>query len=622
MSTERRTENMLGQSSAEGQAIARMQCNLARKAKEQPEHKFQRLYRVICQEEWIAEALSRVLRNQGSRTGGVDTITRRWFEENPGRKEQLVSDLHERLQNGTYHPQPVRRKWIPKANGKRRPLGIPTIRDRVVQMLLKMILEPIYESDFLDNSIGFRPEHSTKEAIGMARKFFNRRQKYYWIIEGDIKGYFDNVQHAKLLEILQQRIADLRLIRLIRLLLEAGIMEGELFVKSEAGVPQGGIASPLLANIYLHEFDKWWQKTYDNPQEATKRPGKTTSRATARRKMRKAGWGNVLYLRYADDFILLTNGSKEWAHQVRELAVNFLKDKLGLELSMEKTHVTHIRDGFDFLGYHFQMKPTNPTWERHNQRVRIRKGTVSYGEADERLFMTPTERNVEKFKDKIRQATDRSMFCDPPETKFLALNALIRGWGAYYAELRNVRTSQLMHELDFWINDRVLRWLMRRHKMGIREALRCFKHQQGPRHNLAVPNRAKGNELLFLTRLDDVKQNRSKLPAFGLNCRPNPFLKEVQPEHTETDEAMEITELLENGWTGSSKEYLRHELRYAAREKAENKCQKCGKPLIAGEGDVHHKKARSRGGKDRLENTALLCEECHHSTASYGKNAT
>ena len=613
---------MLGQNSADGQAIAQMQYNLARKAKEQPDHQFQRLYRMICRKEWIAEALRRVLSNQGSRTGGVDQITRRWFEENPGRKEQLVSELQTQLREGTYRPLPVRRKWIPKANGKQRPLGIPTIRDRVVQMLLKMTLEPIYESDFLDNSIGFRPEHSTKEAIGMARKFFNRRQKYYWIIEGDIKGYFDNVQHARLTEILRQRIDDLRLIRLIRLLLEAGIMEGELFVKSEAGVPQGGIVSPLLANIYLHEFDRWWVNTYDYPQEVSPRTGKLLPRLRARAKVRETGRGNVLYLRYADDFILLTNGSKEWAAQVREQVGHFLKENLGLELSMEKTKVTHLQDGFDFLGYHFQMKPVDPAWERHNQRVRIKQGKVSYGEADERLVITPTERNIEKFKDKIRQATDRSMFGDPPEAKFLALNALIRGWGHYYSELRNVRTSQLMHELDFWINDRVIRWLMRRNKMGIREALQCFKHRQGARHNLAVPNRAKSKELLYLVRLDDVKTHRPKQIVFGLSCRPNPFLKTDQETQPETAELTEITELLENGWTGSSKSYQWHEFRYAVREQSENKCHKCGTPLGPGQGHVHHKTARRQGGTDDPANGILLCEECHKSTASYGRPAS
>ena len=202
-----------------------------------------------------------VLSNAGSRTAGIDGISRKQLADEEARA-RFIQSLQAELKAGTYHPQPVRRHWIPKANGKLRPLGIPTIKDRVVQMVLKMLLEPIWESDFLDCSNGFRPGRRTMDCIRTCQSRITTQNKYLWVIEGDITGCFDHVQHAILLKLVRRRVQDERVIGLIEAMLKAGVMEEDLFQHTPEGTPQGGILSPLLANIYLHEFDRWWWEKY------------------------------------------------------------------------------------------------------------------------------------------------------------------------------------------------------------------------------------------------------------------------------------------------------------------------------------------------------------------------
>jgi len=277
--------------------IRKTQESFARKAQTQPEHRFGDLYHLICSADWIRFALEKVLSNPGSRTAGIDKISRRDLKEEE-QKAVFIRALRAELKAGTYRPQPVKRRWIPKANGKQRPLGIPTVKDRVVQMTLKMLLEPIWESDFLGCSNGFRPGRRTMDSISLCRSRITTQNKYLWVVEGDIKGCFDHVQHEILLRLVKQRVQDKRVITLIETMLKVGIMENGLFLHTEEGTPQGGILSPLLANIYLHQFDLWWWEKY----------GKLTLYEKAKR--RRAGIGNCILTRYADDFILLCNGSK------------------------------------------------------------------------------------------------------------------------------------------------------------------------------------------------------------------------------------------------------------------------------------------------------------------------
>jgi group II intron reverse transcriptase/maturase len=268
--------------------IIKTQRSFAIKAQHNPAHRFDHLYRLICQEEWIRTALNVILSNKGARTPGIDGITKKALASDEARAA-LVQELRDDLRTGRFRPLPVRRVFIPKANGKLRPLGILTLKDRVVQYLLKMLLEPIWESDFLNCSNGFRPDRRTMDCIALLDSYINKRNKYYWVIEGDIKGAFDNIHQTKLLEFLAERIADRRILNLIAGFLKAGVMEGRLFHRPELGVPQGGPLSPLLANVYLHQLDRYWWQRYGNLHRKEKE------------RRRLAHKGNCALIRYADD---------------------------------------------------------------------------------------------------------------------------------------------------------------------------------------------------------------------------------------------------------------------------------------------------------------------------------
>ncbi|HWQ05038.1 MAG TPA: reverse transcriptase domain-containing protein [Longilinea sp.] len=292
---------------------------LAKTAQENPEHRFTNLYSLIHWDHWITCAAQAVLARPGSTTAGIDGTTRDRFKANyPEEMKKLVESLKDK----TYEPQPVRRTYIPKSNGKMRPLGIPVLRDRIVQEALRAILDPIYETDFRPCSYGFRKGRRTMDAIAVIMSLTNSSQRYYYVIEGDIKSYFDKVHHRKLLSILKKRIADKDIIDLIWKFLKAGVMEDGLFARTEAGVPQGGIISPLLANVYLNEFDKWAEKKWVlSPYEQQKR--------------RKAGLGNYRLARYADDFVILSNDGIEGVKQAKQEVKDFLENGLHLQLSEE-----------------------------------------------------------------------------------------------------------------------------------------------------------------------------------------------------------------------------------------------------------------------------------------------
>ena len=459
--------------------------SFARKAQAQPEHRFADLYHLVCREEWLAEALHAVLGNTGSRTAGIDGITRKHLADEATRSK-FIQSLQTELKAGTYHPEPVRRHWIAKANGKMRPLGIPTIKDRVVQMALKMLLEPIWESDFLDCSNGFRPGRRTMDCIRTCESRITTQNKYLWVIEGDIKGCFDHVQHAILLKLVRRRIQDERVIGLIAAMLRAGVMEGSLFQHTSEGTPQGGILSPLLANIYLHEFDRWWWEKY----------GKLTYLEKAKR--RKAGVGNCILTRYADDFVLLCNGPHEEAERLREEARQVLWDELQLELSLEKTHVTHVTDGFDFLGFHLEWK--------------LSKDRKPW------LRVTPSEKSVERFKRTIKSLTRRNTCYQAPLEKINGLNRVMRGWNQYYEYVNATRTAS---QLTFWAHQRFYLWLRKRHKSSAGWVIARYRQREQKakydRWNWGVKNE-KG-QVVYLYTLTDLHRH-----IYYARQHPHPYL--------------------------------------------------------------------------------------------------
>ena len=362
-------------------------------------YKFERLYRLLFNEELFYVAYQKIASNGGSTTKGSDG--RSIDEMSLARIETLIASLKDE----SYQPHPSRRVHIPKKNGKTRPLGIPAFEDKLVQEVVRMILEAIYEGHFETTSHGFRPKRSCHTALLHIQKTFNGAK---WFIEGDIKGFFDNIDHDVLVGILRERISDDRFIRLIRKFLKAGYVEDWTFHNTYSGTPQGGIVSPILANIYLDKLDKYVKEYIQHFDKGTKRrPGKESNnlaneRKRTVRKLKKVKDGTekaalvarlkaieqeraafpngdemdesyrrLKYIRYADDFILGVIGSKEEAQRIKEDIKSFLSASLALELSEEKTLITHTGKSAKFLGY--EITVTRNNHQRRDVQGRLRR---------------------------------------------------------------------------------------------------------------------------------------------------------------------------------------------------------------------------------------------------------
>ena len=330
-------------------------------------------------------AAQNVFRNEGS--AGVDNQSIEEYEEN---YKLNMREAHRQLKEDRYEPSPVLRVFISKGDGRQRPLGIPTVKDRVVQESFRRILEPIFEKVFCDCSYGFRPGRSAFDAIMKIEEY--REQGYKWVVDADIKGYFDNIDQDLLMDFITQRINDGWVLQTIKLWLTAGVMTDDEFQETLKGTPQGGVISPLLANIYLHQFDK---------------------------EMTERGYKMV---RYADDFVVLTK-SKKKANRALEVIREITEGKLNLKLHPEKTVVTNFGRGFVFLGYEFI------AWR----------------------YKRPRKKAIKKFKERIREVTRRQQPW-PVDMIIGELNPIIRGWGNYFGK-GNVK--KLFQRLDEWIRMRI-----------------------------------------------------------------------------------------------------------------------------------------------------------------------
>lgn len=363
--------------------------NSLAKHSQQPDYKFERLYRLLFNEQIYYVAYQRIYAKEGNMTKGADNAT--IDHMSISRIEKLITSL----KNETYQPIPSRRVYIPKKNGKKRPLGIPTFNDKLLQEVVRMILEAIYEGSFDANSHGFRPKRSCHTALRQIQQTFNGAS---WFIEGDIKGFFDNINHDVMISILRKRIADERFIRLIRKFLNAGYIEDWIFNKAYSGTPQGGIISPILANIYLDQFDRYMREYIsqfdkgkerkDNPERikfeygkrlAVLKLKKVTSmkerkliikeikRFDRERTMISCGvemdydFRRLKYVRYADDFLCAVIGTKDEAKVIKQDIKRFLEEKLSLELSEDKTLITHGKKSAKFLGYEIYVRKSAQT---------------------------------------------------------------------------------------------------------------------------------------------------------------------------------------------------------------------------------------------------------------------
>lgn len=379
-------------------------------------YRFERLYRILFNDEMFYVAYQRIYAKEGNMTEGSDGQS--IDNMSLSRIEKLIASLKDE----SYQPQPSRRVYIPKKNGKVRPLGIPAFDDKLVQEVIRMILEAIYEGHFEYTSHGFRPNRSCHTALAQIQKSFSGAK---WFIEGDIKGFFDNISHEILIGILKERISDDRFIRLIRKFLNAGYIEDWKFQKTYSGTPQGGIVSPLLANIYLDRLDKYMKeyitkfdkgekrrpsrvrRDFENARRRTVRKLKTvedeSERAVLIQKIKAedkeramfpscdemdTDYKRLKYVRYADDFLIGIIGSKQDAKEVKEDIKNFLYEKLKLELSDEKTLITHTEDSARFLGYEIFVRKSNA--QRRDIAGRLRR---TYGKRVYLKLSTETMRN-------------------------------------------------------------------------------------------------------------------------------------------------------------------------------------------------------------------------------------
>jgi group II intron reverse transcriptase/maturase len=330
-------------------------------------------------------------------------------------EEIVIIQIHQTLKEGKYRPRRVKRVYIPKPDGRERPLGIPTVRDRIVQTATKQVIEPIFETDFLDCSYGFRRNRCAHDALEEIRKMMNAG--YRIVLDADIKGFFDNIDHDKLLGFVQQRISDRRMLKLIRKWLRCGIMESGIVKESEMGTPQGGAISPLLANIYLHELDKFWA-------QQSRIKGKL--------------------VRYADDFVILFRTEEE-----AEIGLELVKAKLeelGLELNEDKTKIVDTREGnggFDFLGF-------------HHRRVKSRKYKRYYTQK------WPSNKSMKGIRTKIRDFLgNRAVLCWSTEDVVKGLNPILKGWMNYF---RFGNSSKKFSQMDSYVHERMALWWSKKHQ--------------------------------------------------------------------------------------------------------------------------------------------------------------
>jgi len=364
----------------------------------EPEYKYERLYRILFNEQMFFAAYQRMYAKPGNMTPGTDGKTE--DEMSIDRINKLI----ESIKDETYSPNPAKRIYIPKKNGKMRPLGIPSFEDKLVQEVVRMVLEAIYEGHFEWTSHGFRPNRSCHTALKSLQNNFNGAK---WFIEGDIKGFFDNIDHDVLIEIMKGRIADDRFLRLIRKFLNAGYMEEWQFNKTYSGTPQGGIISPILANIYLDKFDKYMDEYANKFNKGTMRSRnkdicKLNSRVHyLKRRINEVEDVNVRtrmveelhekqkriltmpsgndmdrnfrrlrYLRYADDFLIGVIGTKNECETIKADITKFMQEKLRLEMSQEKTLITNAQDSAKFLGYEIYVRKDYATKRNSNGTVR------------------------------------------------------------------------------------------------------------------------------------------------------------------------------------------------------------------------------------------------------------
>ena len=468
-------------------------------------YKFERLYRILFNEEMYAVAYQKIYPNEGNMTCGTDG------KSMDGMSIERIQTLMKTLRDESYQPHPSRRTYIPKKNGKLRPLGIPAIDDKLVQEVIRMILSAIYEGQFENTSHGFRPRRSCHTALDYVETAFTGAK---WFIEGDIKGFFDNISHDVLIRILRERIADERFLRLIKKFLNAGYIEEWKFHKTYSGTPQGGIISPILANIYLDKFDKYVKEyipTFDKGKERQRNP---ESKRLEKRKYKLVkklerekdvekrtelisavkdtvnlrnsipsnnemdeNYRRLKYVRYADDWLVGVIGSKEDCKRIKEDFKNYLEEELKLELSDEKTLITNSKKRAKFLGYEIRVRRSMQT--KRNKSGILRRsfnGNVNLLVPHEAIKKKLVEYNAMKCVTirgkEVWNSTMRTNLCNLDDVGILSrYNSEIRGFYNFYSIAKNCSTIHSFYNI---MEYSMYKTLARKHKSSVRKIIRRF----------------------------------------------------------------------------------------------------------------------------------------------------
>lgn len=493
---------------------------------------FRELWGLVTDERNLRIAVARVARNRGRRTAGVDGITVKQLV----RKgiDAFVVHARAELRSGAYRPSPVRRVHIPKIGqpGKFRALGIPTVMDRVVQAALKNILEPVFEADFYPTSYGFRPGKCAHGALEHLRLLMRpaevgpeaqRRLPYQWAIEGDIKACFDNIDHHALMIRFRRRIGDPKVNRLVLAFLKAGVMSEQQFTRSEAGTPQGGILSPLLANIALSVLDerysRWaWPRRVLNPNLGTWMPTlydekRIRKRGSANRNndLRNGRCEIAFPIRYADDFIILIGAqpgpeqferAREHALKEKEEIAALLKQQLGLELSESKTLVTPVTEPMRFLGHHVRVR-------RHPSRGVMVISTLIPRDVSHRL------------RERIKEIFRRHTIDDTLAGRLLELNPLLKGWGNYYRHAWGAK--KVFEAIDHYVWWTIFRWLHKKHRrVSMARLARRYGWRKRPGGGLRWKDGAVKLWFMAPLRVKPYCLGWMKTPSFATNTNGEP----------------------------------------------------------------------------------------------------
>jgi RNA-directed DNA polymerase len=404
--------------------VLSIQRKLHQWATDNPDRRFDDLFNLVADPAFLRVAWERVRGNRGARSAGVDGVKPRSILFG---QDAILPMLRDDLKAGSFVPLPVRERMIPKANGKRRRLGIPTAADRIVQASLKLVLEPIFESDFKPCSYGFRPKRRAQDAI--AEIHLLATHTYEWVLEGDITACFDEIDHVALMGRVRRRIGDKRVLALVKAFLCCGVLsEDGVTRNTHTGTPQGGILSPLLANIALSVLDEHFTERWESVSPTT------------RQRQRRKGLATYRLVRYADDFVVMVSGSQSHAEAVRSDVAAVLAP-MGLRLSEEKTRIVHLDEGFDFLGFRIQRKTKTGT----NKQV---------------VYTWPSKRAFNAIKAKVKtiskQGTNKQL-----NGLLHQLNPVLRGWTQYF---RHGVSKATFNYLRHYSWTRVVGWLRRKHR--------------------------------------------------------------------------------------------------------------------------------------------------------------